>query len=82
MKRAAGRPPSRRRDRALWGVIRQLGGVSNVASHLGISVAAVSLWRRIPEQHLTAIEKLTGIKRAALRPDLAPKSARGKHGKA
>ena len=82
MKRAAGRPPSRRRDRALDQVFKQLGGLSKVAAALDVSVAAVSLWRRLPEQHIPTIQQLTGIKRAALRPDLAPKSARGKHGKA
>ena len=82
MKKTAGRPPSRSRDRMLKRVLAQLGGMSKVAAALDVSVAAVSLWKRVPEQHLDAIEQLTGIKRGALRPDLAPsKSARGQHGK-
>lgn len=81
MKKTAGRPPSRRRDRILARVFKQLGGQSKVAAALGVSTAAVSLWKRLPEQHLDAIEQLTGIKRGALRPDLATSnSARGKHG--
>jgi Bacterial toxin YdaS len=36
----------------------------------GISRPAVLNWRRVPAEHCPAIEKVTGIPRVVLRPDL------------
>lgn len=50
--------------------INAAGGVSALADALGISPAAVSEWPRIPVERVVDIERITGIHRAELRPDL------------
>lgn len=51
-------------------VFERAGSLTNVANHLGISRAAVSVWKRVPLRHLRAIVKLTGIAPEQLRPDV------------
>lgn len=51
--------------------IRQFG-VSQLAKALGITHGAVSQWRRIPAERALEIERITGIPRSELRPDLYP----------
>jgi DNA-binding transcriptional regulator YdaS (Cro superfamily) len=46
------------------------GGTTALASKLGISKQAVSMWKRIPTDRIIAIEAATGISREELRPDL------------
>ena len=46
--------------------------VTEIAEALGVSRAAVSQWRRVPEKHLTTVARMTGISRRVLRPDLYP----------
>lgn len=48
----------------------QRGLQARVARGLGISTAAVAKWQRVPEDRLVAVERLTGIDRDKLRPDL------------
>lgn len=47
------------------------GGGAAVARRLNISRGAVAHWDVIPARHLMAMERLTGIPAAELRPDLA-----------
>lgn len=61
---------TRRRDPALIDLFSALGSQSELARKLGISRAAVSHWQRVPLRHLRAIEALSAIPRARLRPDL------------
>ena len=46
--------------------------VTEIAVTLGVSRAAVSQWRRVPERHLTTVARITGISKRVLRPDLYP----------
>jgi pyruvate kinase len=46
--------------------------VTRIAAAVGISRAAVSQWRRVPEKHVAVVAKLTRISRKRLRPDLYP----------
>ena len=49
----------------------RFGGYGKVAKALGIaSHSVVMRWKKIPDHHLTALEKATGIPREQLRPDL------------
>jgi DNA-binding transcriptional regulator YdaS (Cro superfamily) len=48
------------------------GGTTALASKLGISKQAVSMWKRIPTDRIIAIEAATSIPREELRPDLYP----------
>lgn len=60
------------REVGLEEAIRAAGGVGALARALGISQPSVSNWQRIPAERVIAVETLTGVPRAALRPDLYP----------
>ena len=49
-------------------------GVSRLASELGVTHGAVSQWRRIPAERVLDVERITGVGREELRPDLYPPS--------
>lgn len=52
---------------------QKAGGPSRLASQLGnLSSQAVSQWRRIPAERVLDVERVTGIPRHELRPDLYP----------
>jgi DNA-binding transcriptional regulator YdaS (Cro superfamily) len=46
------------------------GRASELADALGITHAAIPQWREVPADKLRAVERVTGIKRQILRPDL------------
>jgi len=46
------------------------GRLKLLAAELGISPAAVAQWKRIPAERVVEVERVTGIPRAKLRPDL------------
>lgn len=46
------------------------GASVNLARRLKISPQAVHSWRRIPAERVVAVERITGIPREELRPDL------------
>jgi DNA-binding transcriptional regulator YdaS (Cro superfamily) len=50
--------------------IKKAGGINALARKLGISGQAVQQWRRVPADRVKEIERLTGVARAQLRPDL------------
>jgi TorA maturation chaperone TorD/DNA-binding transcriptional regulator YdaS (Cro superfamily) len=58
------------RDTGLDEAIRAAGGVGALARKLGIAQPSVSNWTRIPAERVVAVEAVTGIDRALLRPDL------------
>jgi TorA maturation chaperone TorD len=60
------------REGGLEGAIRAAGGVGALARGLGISQPSVSNWSRVPAERVVAVESLTGVPRATLRPDLYP----------
>jgi DNA-binding transcriptional regulator YdaS (Cro superfamily) len=51
-------------------IVLAAGGRAALARELGISKAAVSQWRRIPVGRALDVERLTGISRHRLRPDI------------
>jgi DNA-binding transcriptional regulator YdaS (Cro superfamily) len=57
-------------DDMLKEVIRIAGGVVPLARTLGVTHQSVYQWKRIPLQHVFAIEELTDISREYLRPDV------------
>jgi DNA-binding transcriptional regulator YdaS (Cro superfamily) len=48
----------------------QRGLQAKVAHGLGVTRAAVVKWRQVPAERLLEIERITGIPRELLRPDL------------
>lgn len=67
------REPKHPRD-----VIDAAGGVTALAAALGVDHSAISKWKRrtrVPHERALALEKLSGIPRHELRPDLWPAPA-------
>lgn len=52
-----------------------LGGQEQLGAQFNISQAAVSQWGKIPVERVLDIERLTGIPRHELRPDIYPREA-------
>lgn len=59
---------------ALDRAITAAGSGAELARHLGVSRAAISYWRRkqVPSLRVLEVERLTGVSRQELRPDLYP----------
>ncbi len=58
------------REPGLSEAIRAAGGVGELARRVGISQPSVSNWTRVPAERVVAVEAVTGVDRAVLRPDL------------
>jgi len=50
--------------------IEAAGSAANLARLLGVTRQAVWRWRKIPLKHMKTLEKLLGIPREKLRPDI------------
>lgn len=48
------------------------GNKSELARRLGVKVQSIQQWKRIPAERVLDVEKVTGIPRHILRPDLYP----------
>lgn len=58
---------------ALKRAIKVVGGLAGIADPLGITMQAVSQWDEVPPRRVLAVERVTGISRHELRPDLYPR---------
>lgn len=58
------------RDPILFTVFRHFGTMKALAVKLGVTLQAVSSWKRVPLRHVTTISTMTGIPRERLRPDV------------
>lgn len=58
------------RDPGLEQAVRAVGGVSELARHIGISQPSVSNWNKVPAERVLIVEAATGVDRKILRPDL------------
>jgi DNA-binding transcriptional regulator YdaS (Cro superfamily) len=59
-------------EKGLKRALDVMGGFTPLAKALGISPQAVWQWNTVPPHHVIAIERLTGVPREELRPDLYP----------
>jgi TorA maturation chaperone TorD len=57
-------------DRGLQEAISAVGGVTELARRVGVAQPSVSNWRRVPAERVLAVESVSGVARATLRPDL------------
>jgi DNA-binding transcriptional regulator YdaS (Cro superfamily) len=48
------------------------GQAKTLAERLGVSPQAISQWKQIPSDRVIAVERITGVHRRFLRPDLHP----------
>jgi DNA-binding transcriptional regulator YdaS (Cro superfamily) len=48
---------------------KKRGELSRIAEAVGVSKQAVHQWRVIPPDHVSAVARVTGMKREELRPD-------------
>jgi DNA-binding transcriptional regulator YdaS (Cro superfamily) len=60
------------RKAALERAIKAVGGLAGLASPLGISMQAISQWDEVPPLRVLAVERISGVSRHDLRPDLYP----------
>ena len=63
------------RNEALKRAIANAGGLAGLAGPLGISEQAVSQWDEVPPLRVLAVERVSGVPRSELRPDLYPAEA-------
>lgn len=50
--------------------IKRAGGAPLVARELGLTRQAITKWEEVPAKHVLAIERLSGVTRYELRPDI------------
>jgi DNA-binding transcriptional regulator YdaS (Cro superfamily) len=50
--------------------VDRAGGVVALAGQLGVTKGAVSQWERVPARHVLEVERLSGVSRHHLRPDV------------
>ena len=60
---------------ALQSAIDKVGGLAALAGPLGISEQAISQWKEVPPLRVLAVERVSGVPRHELRPDLYPAEA-------
>jgi len=48
----------------------KVGGMAQLAAELGIARQAIYQWTRVPVDRVVEIERLTGVPRFELRPDI------------
>jgi len=60
------------KDEALKRAIEAAGTGDKLATDLGITPQALSQWDRVPPLRVLEVERITGVPRHELRPDIYP----------
>jgi DNA-binding transcriptional regulator YdaS (Cro superfamily) len=56
--------------------VENVGGWAELARRIGKTRGAIWQWRRVPPQWVLELERLSGVSRSSLRPDLYPAERR------
>jgi transcriptional regulator NrdR family protein len=59
-----------RKDHGLFLAIKSVGSAKELAKRIGISPQAIVYWQKVPINRIDIVEKISGIRREVLRPDL------------
>jgi hypothetical protein len=59
-------------DKALREAVFRAGGARSLARKLGVSHQTIVQWKRCPVLRVLEVEKLTGVSKERLRPDIYP----------
>jgi DNA-binding transcriptional regulator YdaS (Cro superfamily) len=65
------------RDHGLKTALREAGSLTGLARGLGIKPQSIIKWTRVPAERCVEVERLTGVPREVLRPDLFAVPRRG-----
>lgn len=57
---------------ALKRAISNSGGQANFARAIGVTAQAISQWDEVPPLRVLTVERVSGVSRTELRPDLYP----------
>ncbi|MDR7027241.1 transcriptional regulator [Rhizobium rosettiformans] len=52
--------------------IKAVGGPAEMARRIGVTVQAVCQWKKVPPNRVLTVERVSGVSRSDLRPDLYP----------
>ena len=58
------------KEPGLAAAIKAVGTARELARRLGISAASISTWKKVPWHRAREIERVTGVHRTVLRPDI------------
>lgn len=58
------------RNPGLRAALKAVGSQRLLGDALGITAQAVQAWQRVPAERVVEVEKVTGVPREVLRPDL------------
>lgn len=63
------------KSEALKRAVKNAGGQATFARLIGVTAQAVSQWDEVPPLRVLAVERVSGVSRHDLRPDLYPVEA-------
>ena len=52
--------------------VKKAGGGAKVARPLNLTRQAIYQWKRVPAEHVLTLERLSGVPRYQIRPDIYP----------
>lgn len=63
--------------KAIDRAIKAAGGLQGLAEKCGVRYQAIQKWRsgKVPAERVLQVERMTGISRSSLRPDIYPRES-------